>query len=351
MPEALRVAQLSHQYGKNTVFQSVSLSLEQGQCMAILGPSGCGKTTLIRGIAGLITPTTGQIQIHGETVVQNGKSLVGPAERGVSMVFQDYALFPSMTVAQNVAFGIQDQPDSESRVQRLLKLAEIESLADRFPAQLSGGQQQRVALLRALAPRPKLLLLDEPFANVDSHLKQQLGAALRRILAHEGASAIFITHDQSDALSLSDKVAVMTASPTGTTVGQVDTPESVYLHPATPAVAALTGGTQLRTVEAVDSKVTLFGQSIALAQPMSGPMTLLIRPEQLEFIEDSQGPIVVSEIAFQGPQRLLSCEYEDERIVVHHHSRIKTGARGYFKARMPLFGWPAAHSATTTKAT
>ena len=114
-------------------------------------------------------------QIHGETVVQNGKSLVGPAERGVSMVFQDYALFPSMTVAQNVAFGIQDQPDSESRVQRLLKLAEIESLADRFPAQLSGGQQQRVALLRALAPRPKLLLLDEPFANVDSHLKQRAG--------------------------------------------------------------------------------------------------------------------------------------------------------------------------------
>lgn len=349
MPEAVRVTQLGHHYGNNAVFQSVSLTLDQGQCMAILGPSGCGKTTLIRAIAGLITPTTGQIQIHGETVVKDGKSHIDPAKRGVSMVFQDYALFPNMTVAQNIAFGIQDQPNATERVEGLLQLAEIDSLADRFPSQLSGGQQQRVALLRALAPRPKILLLDEPFANVDSHLKQQLGNALRRILAHEGASAIFITHDQSDALSLSDRVAVMTASPAGTTVGQLDTPESVYLHPATPAVAALTGGTQLRTVEAVDSKVTLFGQTIALAQPMSGLITLLIRPEQLEFIEDEHGSIEVVSISFQGPQRLLNCMYQSEQLVVHHHCRIKEGARGYFKARMPLFGWPEKHSATTTK--
>ena len=349
MSEALRIEHLSHHYGSQRVFHSLSLSLAQGQCMAILGPSGCGKTTLIRGIAGLVTPTSGSIQLHGQTVVDNGRSLVGPAARGVSMVFQDYALFPSMTVAQNAAFGIQDAPEASTRVRELLELAGIADLADRYPAQLSGGQQQRVALVRALAPRPKLLLLDEPFANVDAHLKQQLGEALRRILSHEGASAIFITHDQSDALSLSDSVAVMTTSPTGATIAQVDSPESVYLHPISPAVASLTGATQFRRLEAVDSQVALFGQSIALAQPMSGPINLLIRPEQIEFIEDKHGPIVVTGIAFQGPQRLLSCAYQDERLVVHHHSRIKEGARGYFKARMPLFGWLADQNATTAK--
>ena len=349
MPDVLKIDKLSHHYEGTVVFHSLSLRLEEGQCMAILGPSGCGKTTLIRGIAGLITPSAGRIELHGRCVVENGRSLVKPSERGVSMVFQDYALFPSMTVAQNAAFGIQDDPAAAERVRSLLELAGISDLADRYPAQLSGGQQQRVALIRALAPRPKLLLLDEPFANVDAHLKQQLGEALREILAHERASAIFITHDQSDALSLSDSVAVMTHAAQGSSIAQVDSPESVYLHPVSPAVASLTGATQFRELEAVDSQVMLFGQSMALAQPMSGLIKLLIRPEQIEFIEDPKGQIVVDHVAFQGPQRLLHCAYKDERLVVHHHSRIQVGARGYFKARMPLFGWPLAQSATTAR--
>jgi iron(III) transport system ATP-binding protein len=265
------------------------------------------------------------------------------------MVFQDYALFPNMTVAQNIAFGLKNKSEAQARINELLALASIPELANRFPSELSGGQQQRVALIRALAPKPKLLLLDEPFANVDAHLKTQLGQALRHVLKQEQASAIFITHDQRDALSLSDQLGVMTMTPNGATIAQVDSPEAVYLHPRSPTVASLTGATQFIHTHAADSQVKIFGQFLPLAQPVSGPITLLIRPEQLEFIEDEAGAMTVTRIAFQGTQRELLCTHSEGTIKVHHHVRTTDGARGYVKARMPLFAWPG-HVLTMPKA-
>lgn len=348
MPDALKIENLSHHYGTKTVFSNLSLTLQKGQCMSILGQSGCGKTTLIRDIAGLGNPSSGHITIYDRRVVENGRGLVAPENRGVGMVFQDYALFPNMTVAENIAFGLTNKSEAKARTNELMTLAAIPELADRFPAELSGGQQQRVALIRALAPKPKLLLLDEPFANVDAHRKTQLGQALRHILRQEQASAIFITHDQTDALALSDQLAVMTMTANEATVAQVDSPEAVYLHPVSPTVARLTGATQFIHTHAADSQVKLFGQLLPLAQPLSGAITLLIRPEQLEFIEDDSGAMSVTRVDFQGAQRQLQCTHPDGTIKVHHHVRITSGTRGYVKARMPLFAWPE-HVLTTPK--
>lgn len=214
--------------------QSVSLTVQPGDLLSLLGPSGCGKTTLLRLIAGFEQPQTGSIEI-AEQVVSGSGQWMPPEKRGVGMVFQDYALFPHLTVGQNIAFGLTRKPNAliQQRLKETIALVGLEGLIDRYPHQLSGGQQQRVALARALAPHPFLVLLDEPLSNLDVQVRLRLRQELRDILKAAGTSAVLVTHDQEEALSISDVVAVMRQG----CLEQVGTPEMLYRAPTSRFVA------------------------------------------------------------------------------------------------------------------
>jgi iron(III) transport system ATP-binding protein len=216
----------------------VSLSLTQGQLGVLIGPSGCGKTTLLRAIAGLEKVSGGEIRMQGRSL-SSTQAQVPPEQRRMGMVFQDYALFPHLSVADNIAFGLFDQPPAKrrERVQAMLDLVGLNAVADGHPHQLSGGQQQRVALARALAPEPELLLLDEPFSNLDIELRERLAHELRDILQQAGITALFVTHDQMEAFALGDRVGVMHQG----RLWQWDSPYQVYHRPANRWVAGFIG--------------------------------------------------------------------------------------------------------------
>ncbi|MFO7172992.1 MAG: ABC transporter ATP-binding protein [Bacillota bacterium] len=222
--------------------RNLHLEVRAGEILTLLGPSGCGKTTTLRLLAGLEHPDAGAIYVQGRLVCGPGV-WVPPERRGVGMVFQDYALFPHLTVAENVAFGLRglSRGERERRVSELLSLVGLRGLARRYPHELSGGQQQRVALARALAPRPAVVLLDEPFSNLDAALRVQMREEVRRILKEYGATAVLVTHDQKDALAISDRIAVMNRG----AVEQLGTPQEVYASPRTTFVARFVGQTNL----------------------------------------------------------------------------------------------------------
>uniref|UniRef100_UPI003565A1FB ABC transporter ATP-binding protein n=1 Tax=Salinigranum sp. TaxID=1966351 RepID=UPI003565A1FB len=206
----LQLENLSKRYGSEPVIEGLSLSVTEGEILTLLGPSGCGKTTTLRLIAGLDRPDSGAIRLNGDPVSGEG-SFVAPEERGVGVVFQEFALFPHLTAAENVAFGLQDlsQAETDRRVSDLLDLVGLEAQADSYPDELSGGQQQRVALARSLAPEPEILLLDEPFSNLDVDLRVAMREEVRDIIKEAGVTAISVTHDQEEAMSISDRVAVV----------------------------------------------------------------------------------------------------------------------------------------------
>ncbi|MBF2014722.1 MAG: ABC transporter ATP-binding protein [Rivularia sp. T60_A2020_040] len=213
---------------------NVSLTLQEGDILALLGPSGCGKTTLLRIIGGFEYPQTGEVKI-GKDKVCSPVSWIPPEKRDIGIVFQDYALFPHLTVAENVAFGLKnsDKRQTKQRVSQILNLVRLDTLEKRYPYELSGGQQQRVALARALAPEPKLMLLDEPLSNLDIQVRLQLREEIRDILKIAGTSAIFITHDQEEALAIADIVGVMRQG----CLEQIGTPEQIYSYPESRFVA------------------------------------------------------------------------------------------------------------------
>ncbi|MGQ4556976.1 ATP-binding cassette domain-containing protein [Halobellus sp. GM3] len=228
---------LRKSYGTETVVKGLSLSVREGEILTLLGPSGCGKTTTLRLVAGLERPDGGSVRLNGRSV--SGSTFVPPEERGVGVVFQEFALFPHLTARENVAFGLKGRPDEEidRRVDELLDLVDLSAQGDSYPDQLSGGQQQRVALARSLAPEPEILLLDEPFSNLDVDLRVEMRQEVRRIIKETGVTAISVTHDQEEALSISDRVAVMNDG----TIEQVGDPESVFQHPKSRFVAAFLG--------------------------------------------------------------------------------------------------------------
>ncbi len=232
----LNLKDISCGYQQQSVVRNISLHLNAGDIGCLLGPSGCGKTTTLRAIAGFEPLQAGQIELAGEVLSRPGFTLP-PEKRRIGMVFQDYALFPHLTVAENIAFGIRDNPERSAITTEMLELVNMAQLAARYPHELSGGQQQRVALARALAPEPRLLLLDEPFSNLDVALRRRLSEEVREILKARGTSAILVTHDQEEAFAVCDQVGVFNAGQ----LDQWDTPFNLYHEPATPFVASFVG--------------------------------------------------------------------------------------------------------------
>lgn len=237
---SIEVQHLSKRFGSFQALNDISLRIDSGELVALLGPSGCGKTTLLRIIAGLETPDSGQVLFSGENATG-----VHVRERQVGFVFQHYALFRHMNVFENVAFGLRVRPralrpaeaDIKERVYRLLKLVQLDWLADRYPSQLSGGQRQRIALARALAVEPKVLLLDEPFGALDAKVRKELRRWLRRLHDDLNVASVFVTHDQEEALEVADRVVLMNRGQ----IEQVGTPQEVWEHPATPFVYGFLG--------------------------------------------------------------------------------------------------------------
>ncbi|MGB0893962.1 MAG: ABC transporter ATP-binding protein [Parashewanella sp.] len=228
---ALALHNLSLAFANKPVVSNLSFDLASGETLCLLGPSGCGKTTVLKCIAGLLTPDAGDIVISGSSVV--GDNFVPVQKRNIGFIFQDYALFPHMTVAQNIAYGLDSKQSKRQRVIECLLLVDLIGLGNRYPHQLSGGQQQRVALARALAPKPSLILMDEPFSNVDAQLKRQMMAELKTIFNQAQVSCIFVTHAKEEAFAFADKVAVMLDGK----IAQYGLPHELMNHPVSQAVA------------------------------------------------------------------------------------------------------------------
>ncbi|HYJ12622.1 MAG TPA: ABC transporter ATP-binding protein [Thermomicrobiales bacterium] len=273
----LQLRELTKAFGQRVVVDIEALDMVPGELLALLGPSGCGKSTTLRLIAGLERPDHGTIAIGGATVVDD-RLVLPPERRQVGLVFQDYALFPHLTVAGNVAYGLPRAERSSPRIDALLDLVGLTGFGDRYPRELSGGQQQRVALARALAPSPKLLLLDEPFSSLDPGLRQHLRAEVRRILQHAGTTGLLVTHDQEEALSIADRVAVMLEGQ----IVQIDTPERIYYAPVSPAVALFIGDANLldgiATAHGIETPLGLLTRPTA----QRGPVRVMLRPELID---------------------------------------------------------------------
>ncbi|NLH83243.1 MAG: ABC transporter ATP-binding protein [Phyllobacteriaceae bacterium] len=293
---------LKKAFGATTVVHDFDLSIEKGEFVSFLGPSGCGKTTILRMIAGFETASGGSIAIDGREVGH-----LPPAKRDVGMVFQSYALFPNMTVGENIAFGLKIAKKSAAeirdRVGEMLAIIKLPQLAERYPWQLSGGQQQRVALARALAVRPQVLLLDEPLSALDAKIRVSLREEIRSLQRELGITTIFVTHDQEEALSMSDRVVVMHEG----RAAQVGTPFEVYSYPKNRFVASFVGTLNLLEGEVIDTgRLSLDGAEVPVARGLEGrtsgdKVTVALRPETVSLGMNGHGvPGIVESVAFLG---------------------------------------------------
>ncbi|TVQ41485.1 MAG: ABC transporter ATP-binding protein [Wenzhouxiangella sp.] len=267
-------------YGDVPVIKGLSFELKDGEIGCLLGASGCGKTTALRAIAGFEPVRQGEIQVGGQLVSAPGRQ-VAPEKRSVGMVFQDHALFPHLDVGSNVAFGLRrlSRDERQQRVQHLLELTGLTGLDQRYPHELSGGQQQRVALARALAPEPAVLLMDEPFSNLDTRLRRRMGEEIRGMLKARGTTTLLVTHDQHEAFALADRVGLLKDG----RMLQWDSPYQIYHRPATRYVAAFTGrGSYLNATVDHDTLVHALGRSpLPEERPRGREVALLIRPDDI----------------------------------------------------------------------
>jgi iron(III) transport system ATP-binding protein len=286
---------VSKRFGAVQAVDGAQLCVERGELVALLGPSGCGKTTLLRLIAGFETPDAGTIELNRKPVAGAGVC-VQPERRKVGMVFQDYALFPHLTVADNVGFGLR-RGERKERVRAVLGLVDLQGLEGRYPHELSGGQQQRVALARALAPRPELVLLDEPWSNIDPHLRALLRDEIARILRAVDVTVVLVTHDREEAFSLADRVALMRDG----SIVQAGTAEQLYLAPATRWAAEFVGAGNFVSGRVEGGVVrTRLGSFPANGSASAVAAEVLLRPEQLELAPDPHGDATVVGREFRG---------------------------------------------------
>lgn len=284
---------------------ALSLTVARGHTLAVLGPSGCGKTTLLRLIAGFEAPTEGTVRLGG-TCVAGAGFWMPPEQRGVGMVFQDYALFPHLTVAKNAAFGLHrmDRRDRATRVAEVLSLVGLSGLEHRYPHQLSGGQQQRVALARALAPGPIVVLLDEPFSNLDPDMRSRMRAEVDAILQQSGATTVLVTHDHEEAFAMADRVAVLNRG----RLEQLGTPEVVYHLPTTPFVAEFVGQADflLGAVDGLQVRTELGQFPNTSGFPNGMAVSVMIRPDDVALVPTPDGSGVVLSRQFRGSENLYT---------------------------------------------
>ena len=310
---ALACRGLTRAFGPVRAVDGVDLEVGRGGLTALLGPSGCGKSTVLRLIAGLLEPDSGEIVLDGAVVAGPGID-VPPERRGVGMVFQDHALFPHLDVAANVAFGLTGPAaDVRRRVEESLALVGLAELGRRRPGELSGGQAQRVALARALAPRPQLLLMDEPFSSLDAALRESVREEVRAILREAGQTALFVTHDQEEALSLADRVAVMHEG----RVHQVAAPRELYVAPATRFVAGFVGDADVLPGRRAGTFLvdTPIGRLASRAALEGEAHEVVLRPEQVHLRPEADAPAVVDAVAYLGHDQLVRVRLQDGRIV------------------------------------
>jgi putative spermidine/putrescine transport system ATP-binding protein len=289
--------QLTKRYGDHVAVDALSLSVEKGEFVSLLGPSGCGKTTTLQMIAGFVDATSGAVRLEGRDLLA-----VKPNRRGLGVVFQSYALFPHLTVAQNVAFGLEMQglarAERETRVAQALELVGLRAFADRHPRRMSGGQQQRVALARALVIRPRILLLDEPLSNLDAKLREEMQIELRQIQRTVGTTTLLVTHDQAEAMALSDRVVVMNAG----RVEQVARPEEAYERPASAFVAGFLGKMNRLRLGPGPSPHRGARGDTSVPRPQDGASAgeVTVRPERIRFTSDGTLEGRIATRIFQG---------------------------------------------------
>jgi len=300
MSNFLDVASLSCSYGSAPVLSQLSFSLQAGEIACLLGPSGCGKSTLLRAIAGFENLETGSITLKGQTL-SNVTRTLAPEKRRIGMVFQDYALFPHLSIEQNIAYGLPKKKETAERIRQLLALIGLDELGTRYPHELSGGQQQRVALARALAPEPELILLDEPFSNLDADLRTRLSLDIRRILKKLNISAILVTHDQAEAFAMSDHIGVIRDGK----IEQWGTPFELYHEPSSKFIAQFIGkgsfiaGTSLSAESFATELGTLSGNR-SYPYKLNSKVDILLRPDDIVFDSSSRVKARVEHKLFAG---------------------------------------------------
>ncbi|MEM7346569.1 MAG: ABC transporter ATP-binding protein [Chloroflexota bacterium] len=322
----IRIENVSKNYGQTRAVIDLDLNIRKSAITVLLGRSGCVNTTTLRLVAGLEKPDAGDIWI-GEQQVSGNQVWVSATQRKIGMVFQDYALFPHLSVAQNIEFGIPQlsSADRKKRVATLLDLVGLIGLEDRYPHQLSGGQQQRVALARALAPSPTVMLLDEPFSNLDASLRQSMREDVRKILHEAEVTTIFVTHDQEEALRLADELIVME----GGRLLQNGAPETVYRYPANLKVAQFLAKVNVLSGEAKQGSVETSLGHLPLHDPhLVGAVDVVLLPEAISLVPDPQSTTVVDDISYFGFHQLVTLKLEQGQMLqarTWSHANIAVG--------------------------
>ena len=295
----IRARSVAKSYGSETVLSDFNLDVWNGSIVGILGVSGSGKTTALRLLAGFDKPDSGIIEMR-DKVISSKETFLPPEERNIGMVFQDYALFPHLNVEKNISFGLSRDEIKSGRLEEVLSMCNLETYRNKFPQELSGGQQQRVSLARALAPKPEVILLDEPFTSLDAHMARDLREEVVSLLRQTETTALIVTHDQEEALSVCDVVSVLENG----SVIQSATPQEIYLNPVSQTVANSVGDPNILKGFSVDGRVeTSLGTFVTA---YNGALDVSIRPECIELLLDSEGSYVVKECTFYGHDQVIS---------------------------------------------